>query len=294
MATETPPSALDITFTPPGGLPLGLGCSRLGSVNGATRDEALGLLDFALDQGVRFFDTANIYGQGDSERLLGETLGRRDDCVVCSKAGKHLSLKMQVAAPLKGVLRGLVRNSGQARRGVSAARAQPMPMRWDAPFLLNSIEGSLRRLKRERIEMFMLHSPPAQVLIDGEAVGALETARNAGKIGVIGVSVDGIDAAGAALDDVRVRALQLPLLPGESAFDPVVRRAACAGVAVIAREILGGPQAVAGAVDPGGYARDRIADVIRTAGVSITLVGTTRVVNLKASIEAARAAGAAQ
>lgn len=294
MVSETPAYALGSTLTQPGGLPLGLGCSRLGSVNGATRGEALGLLDFAVDQGVRFFDTANIYGQGDSERLLGEVLGRRDDCVVCSKAGKHLPLKMRVVAPLKGVLQGLVRSSGRAKRGVLATRARPMPMRWDAPFLLNSIEGSLRRLKREQIEMFMLHSPPAQVLIDGEAVRALETARSAGKISVIGVSVDDIDAAEAALDDSRVRALQLPLRPGDTAFDPVVRRAARAGVAVIAREILGGPQAVSGAIDPSGYARDRITEVIRMAGISVTLVGTTQVANLKASIEAARAADAAQ
>jgi len=290
MIAETSPPELDIVLPPPGGLPIGLGCSRLGSINGATGDEARRLIHLALDQGVRVFDTANIYGQGDSERLLGEVLGRRDDCVICSKAGKHLSLRMKIAAPLKGMLQGLVRRSGQARRRVSSARARPMPMRWDPPFLLDSIEGSLRRLKRDRIEIFMLHSPPAQALKDGMAVGALASARQAGKIGVIGVSVDDIDAAEAALNDVRVRVLQLPLRPGETAFDSMVRRASSAGVAVIAREILGGPQAVTGAVDPGTYARDRITQVIRTPGVSIPLVGTTRVVNLNASIAAARAA----
>ena len=52
-------------------LALGLGCSRLGSVNGATGTEARDLLQAALDQGVRFFDTSNIYAQGDSERYSG-------------------------------------------------------------------------------------------------------------------------------------------------------------------------------------------------------------------------------
>lgn len=294
MPSATPPFGTGFALPPAGGLPLGLGCSRLGSLNGATGDEARRLLGLALDQGVRFFDTANIYGQGDSERLIGEVLGQRDDCVVCSKAGKHLSLKMQIAAPLKSVLRGLVKRSAQAQRGVSSARARPMPTRWDGPFLMSSIEGSLRRLRREQIEMFMLHSPPAQVLIDGEAVEALERARSGGKVGLVGVSVDDVDAAEAALNDSRVRALQVPLRFGETAFDPIVRRAARSGVAIIAREILGGPRAVVGPVDPRGYASRRIASVIRTPGVSIALVGTTRVVNLQASIEAARAAGSGQ
>lgn len=271
-------------------LPLGLGCSRLGSVNGATGDEARALIQLALDEGIRFFDTSNIYGQGDSERLLGDVLGRRDDCIVCSKAGKHLSLKMRALAPLKNVLRTVARRSAQARQGVASARAKPMPTRWDAEFLLTSIDGSLRRLKRDRIEMFMLHSPPAQVVERGDALGAMERARDAGKIDVIGVSVDDVATAEASLRDPRVRALQLPLRPGETAFDTVVEDAARKGVTVIAREILGGAQSIANQRDPAGYARERIIELIRAPGVALPLIGTTRIINLTASIEAARAA----
>lgn len=271
-------------------LPLGLGCSRLGSINGATGDEARALVKLALDSGVRFFDTSNIYGQGDSERVLGEILGKRDDCIVCSKAGKHLSLKMQALAPLKSILRTVARRSDQARRGVAAARAKPMPTRWDATFLIGSIDASLRRLNRERIEMFMLHSPSAEVVARGEAIGALEKARTAGKIEIIGVSVDDLAAAEAALKDPRVKALQIPLHPGDTTFDGIVQDAARQGVAIIAREILGGAQAIAGQRDPALYARERIIQMIRTPGVSLPLVGTTRTVNLTASIEAARAA----
>jgi aryl-alcohol dehydrogenase-like predicted oxidoreductase len=277
----------------PEALPLGLGCSRLGSINGATGDEARALVKLALDQGVRFFDTSNIYGQGDSERVLGDVLGKRDDCIVCSKAGKHLSLKMQALAPLKSILRSVARRSDQARRGVAAARAKPMPTRWDPAFLSGSIDASLRRLKRERIEMFMLHSPSAEVVARGEAVGALEQARKAGKIDLIGVSVDDVATAEAALGDPRVKALQVPLHPGDTAYDTVVGRAAQMGVAIIAREILGGAQAIAGQRDPAAYARKRIIEIIQTPGVSLPLVGTTRTVNLNASIEAARAASAA-
>ncbi|SDF69830.1 Predicted oxidoreductase [Salipiger thiooxidans] len=274
----------------PDALPLGLGCSRLGSVNGASGDEARALLHAALARGVRFFDTSNIYAQGDSERLLAEVLGKRDDCVICSKAGKYLDWKKQALVPLKGLLRNVARRSKQASRGVAAARAKPMPTRWDGPFLSSSIDGSLRRLKRERIEMFMLHSPSADVVARGEAVAALEAAQQAGKIGLIGVSVDDVATAEAALGDPRVQALQLPLLPGETEFDSVTQRAADAGVAVIAREILGGAQAISGAMDPARYAADRIAEMVRDPRVALPLVGTTRMVNLQASADAAEVA----
>lgn len=287
-----PPQNPLFTRLPTEALPLGLGCSRLGSINGATGDEARALVKLALDHGVRFFDTSNIYGQGDSERVLGDVLGQRDDCIVCSKAGKHLSLKMQALAPFKSVLRTVARRSDQARRGVAAARARPMPTRWDTAFLSGSIDASLRRLKRERIEMFMLHSPSAEVVARGEAVGALEQARNAGKVDLIGVSVDDVATAEAALRDPRVKALQVPLHPGDTAYDAVVERAAQMGVAIIAREILGGTQAIAGQRDPAAYARGRIIEMIRAPGVSLPLVGTTRTANLNASIEAARAASA--
>lgn len=271
-------------------LPLGLGCSRLGSVNGNNGDEARALLKLALDQGVRFFDTSNIYGQGESEQVLGEILRQRDDVVVCSKAGKHLSMKMRVVAPLKSVLRTVARRSDQARRRISAARAKPMPTRWDPAFLTASLDASLRRLKREQIEMFMLHSPPAEVIARGDAVGTLELARQAGKIGIVGVSVDDVATAEAALQDPRVKALQVPLHPRDTAFDVVVRDAAHQGVAIIAREILGGALAIASQADPARYARDQIIASIRRSGVSLPLVGATRTASLTASTEAARAA----
>lgn len=276
-----------------GALPLGLGCSRLGSVNGANGAEARALVHLALDQGVRFFDTSNIYGQGDSERILGDLLKQRDDCFVCSKAGKHLAIKMRAAAPLKSILRTVARRSDKTRQSIKAARARPMPTRWDAAFLSRSLDASLRRLRRDHIDMFMLHSPPAEVVAQGDAVGALDQAREAGKIGILGVSVDDIETALAAINDPRVKALQIPLHPGDTSFDQLVIDASLKGVAIIAREILGGAQAIAMQSDPALYARQQIIAAVRRPGVSLPLIGSTRAVTLVASIEAARAASRA-
>jgi len=278
------------SILPAEALPVGLGCSRLGSINGASPEESRVLLRSALEEGVRFFDTSNIYGQGESERMIAEILGQRDDCVVCSKAGKYLNWKKRLVLPLKGALRGLAQRSAQARKTVAAARAKPMPTNWDPSYLTHSLDVSLRRLGRPRIEMFMLHSPDAEVLRRGDAIGALERAQAAGKVGIIGVSVDDVHSAEAALRDPRIRAIQIPLRPNETAFDAVSMAATEAGVAVIAREILGGPNAISGAFNLKAHAHERIVAMIRRRDVAMTLIGTTRLINLQASIAAASAA----
>src|SRR5271169_3330564 len=88
---------------------LGLGCGRLGSVGQAGGDvAALRLVAQALDCGINFFDTSDIYGQGASESLLGKALrGRRDKTVVVTKAGFCLSTLGSAAGRLKPLLRKL-------------------------------------------------------------------------------------------------------------------------------------------------------------------------------------------
>ncbi|UDY23120.1 aldo/keto reductase [Nocardioides sp. Kera G14] len=275
---------------PPGALAIGLGCSRLGSVNGASWDEARVLLKRALDEGIRFFDTSNIYGQGDSERLLGEVLGRESDAVVASKAGKYVAWHRRALVPLKGVVRASVRRSSSAKQGVALARSKPMPTRWDSAYITRSLEGSLKRLKREQVHLFMLHSPPAEVIRTGDAVGALEQARQAGKVDVVGVSVDDVDTARACLADERVRALQVPLHPGDRSYDDVLESAHTSGVIIIGRELLGGIGVAVSRPDPGAFAKESILAAVRNPRISIPLVGATRVTSLLATVEAARLA----
>ncbi|MFD1810008.1 aldo/keto reductase [Gemmobacter lanyuensis] len=89
-------------------------------MNGTTGDEARLLLRTALELGIRVFDTSNIYAQGDSERYIGEMVGNRPDCVICSKGGKYLPLSKRVMVPLKGQF--------ASQRAIWAARAKPY--RW--------------------------------------------------------------------------------------------------------------------------------------------------------------------
>lgn len=266
-------------------LRLGLGCSRLGSINGATGGEARQLLYAALDQGIRFFDTSNIYAQGDSERYLGEVLGTRDDCIICTKGGKYLSLRYRVLVPVKGLIRWITRLLPWAKVQVKNARAQQMPTCWEGDFLTRSLEASLRRLRRDSIDIYMLHSPPADVIRQGRAIDALNVARAAGKIKHVGVSVDDTEAVSAALDDPRVSVIQLPLHVGDNSYSELIERARQQGVVIIAREILHGVPGGVG--DRAGYVEGRIREIVSKRDIAVALIGTTKLRHLSVAVQAA-------
>lgn len=283
-----PPAPCHLPERQIGGMPvsvLGLGCSRLGSVLGATRAEGAALLHAALDGGITLFDTADIYGQGDSERLLGQVIGRRDDVLICTKIGKRLPLAKRLAVPLKPLIRGLAGRNATVRQGVGQSRALPLPAIWAPACLARAIDGSLRRTGRERLDILLLHSPPAPVIAAGEALGALDLARRQGKVGMIGVSADDPAAALAALERPEVAVLQLPLNPGDTRFDPVLIRAAGRQVAVIAREVLGGVGAHSGPL-PRAMVQDRLRQVAAQDGVTLALVGTTNRAHLRDALDA--------
>ena len=258
---------------------LGLGCSRLGSILGASRTEAIALLRTAAELGITYFDTSDLYGQGDSERMIGATLAGQPNIVIATKIGKRHPFKVRLLAPLKAPLSRLLKSA--ASSVVRQQRSNPVPTCFAPAYLSNALHRSLKRLGVETIDVVMLHSPATAILRAGDAMDVIERARTAGKIRVIGVSVDDVEAARAALADPRVRALQLPLRPGEQHFAPIVADARARGVAIVAREILGGP---------GLKAHDAVGSAIRfacaTPGVNVALVGTTRIEHLREALAA--------
>jgi aryl-alcohol dehydrogenase-like predicted oxidoreductase len=260
---------------------LGLGCSRLGSVLGASRAEAENLLAAAYDLGVTYFDTSDLYGQGDSERMIGRVIGRRPHVIVATKVGKRHPLKYRLLAPLKSALAPLLKRS--AAGAVKKARGAVVPTCFEPDYLAGAIDASLARLGLAQIDVLMLHSPSAEVLRRGEALAVLEKARAAGKVRAIGVAVDDAEAGAAAVADQRVEVVQIPLRPGDAAFDSVLAAAQARRVAVVAREIFGG----AGQAPGDAKAREAL---LRTATgraeVTTTLIGTTKLAHLRESVAA--------
>jgi aryl-alcohol dehydrogenase-like predicted oxidoreductase len=118
--------------------------------------EARRIVDRALERGVRFFDTANVYGNGEAERILGQALrGRRAEVGLATKAG-------------------LGRVQGQPE-GLSAARVE------------RALEESLERLGTDFVDLFYLHQPDPATPLE-ETLGAVERLLQAGKARHWGVS----------------------------------------------------------------------------------------------------------
>ncbi len=157
--------------------PIGLGTSRLASL-GARHSirEAADLLDAAFDLGITFIDTADTYGSTACERWLGEVMHRQPDrFVIATKCGLP-------TVNLPGPLRPF-------NQPVKKIRRQIGPDHYlDPGYVRRSIDGSLRRLRRERIELYFLHSPPLGVEHMDGLFEVLSEARTRGKIGAYGVS----------------------------------------------------------------------------------------------------------
>lgn len=139
--------------------PIGLGCMPLSWAYGdpPDHDAKVRLLNEALDCGYDHLDTANIYGKGANEALIGEAVGhRRDDYLLASKTGIIVD---------------------GARRGIDCSP--------DA--IAASLDESLKRLRTDRIDLFYMHRFDPKVPI-ADSVGAMARAIEAGKIGGYGVS----------------------------------------------------------------------------------------------------------
>ena len=137
---------------------VGVGCNAFGSRIDA--DQVQQVVDAAIERGVTFFDTADTYGLGASEELLGAALGsRRDDVVVATKFGMDM----------------------QGRNGDDGGR------RGTATYVRTAVEASLRRLGTDHIDLYQLHTPDPSTPID-ETLEALDALVRAGTVRAVGCS----------------------------------------------------------------------------------------------------------
>jgi len=219
----------------------GLGCARIGGVFQSKASGFVDLLAFAFERGITFFDTADMYSQGESEKLIGKALrGQRDRIVIASKAGYCLPARRQLAGKLKPLLRPVVQLLKIQRSRLPTASRGTLSQNFSPQYLRRAVEGSLRRLRTDHLDLLQLHSPPADVIVRGEWEPALEELKRTGKIRYYGIAVDSIEAGLAALRFPGVSSIQFTLsLLEQGAAHELFPRAQRQGVAVIARECLG-------------------------------------------------------
>jgi aryl-alcohol dehydrogenase-like predicted oxidoreductase len=146
---------------------IGFGGFAIGGVDyGPTDDrESIAAIESAVDLGITFFDTADLYGDGRSESLIGRALkGRNPPPVIASKVG------------------------------FVGERKRHQKKDFSRPHILAAVEQSLRRLQREVIDLYQLHNPTLADVENGEAFGVMDELVAAGKVRFWGVSVTSRDA----------------------------------------------------------------------------------------------------
>lgn len=139
-----------------------------------SENEAVALVRAAVDQGINFFDTARGYGE--SEAILGKGLTGCTSCIIATKVG---------------------------------IAETPANSPTFARTLMNSIDCSLKALRRDTLDIVQVHNATQEVLDRGEVLAVLERAREAGKLKIVGASVYGEPAALAAVRCGKIEVLQV-------------------------------------------------------------------------------------
>jgi aryl-alcohol dehydrogenase-like predicted oxidoreductase len=148
----------------------GIGGNAYGNVDDSESKRAM---QVAFDKGINFFDTADLYGNGHSEELLGEVFaGKRDKVVIATKGGTlpHTTFEM--------------------------------PQDFSSRYIREAIAGSLKRLKTDYIDLYLLHSPKIEDIQGNEdLLQTLETSKKEGKIRAYGISARTPSDAMRAIDE---------------------------------------------------------------------------------------------
>jgi len=209
---------------------IGFGCWPIGgNAYGPVCDkDSLEALESAWDLGVNFFDTADIYGEGHSEELLGKFLkGKpRDRLVLATKCGWDFYPPSKKPASLLQGSPGKTHSAGHRKN-------------FDAGYIRFACEQSLKRLGTDVIDLFQLHNPSLELIQKGDGVSALEMLKKEGKIRFTGISVHTETEAFAALQDPRVHAIQIILnLLDQRMLERILPEAEKKNAGVIVREPL--------------------------------------------------------
>lgn len=188
---------------------LGFGAWAIGGTAYGVTDDAVSkaaLLD-AFERGIRFFDTADVYGNGHSEELIASALGRfRDAITIASKVGFNFY-------------------EGTGRPT------------FDPEYIRSCCDKSLARLKTNRIDIYQLHNPPPEVIRDPRTLEALLDLQHQGKIGMAAVSVSKAEDAFAVLKTPGYGAIQIiyNLIDQRPQALGILDEAKTKGIGIIAR-----------------------------------------------------------
>ena len=200
----------------------------------------------AIHSGVTFFDTADAYGSGTSERILGACLGSdRARVTVATKGGYLFRDRSSIESSARRFIAPVL---GAARSMRSARRAEPSQgsmskgayaaQDFTPSYLRGAVDSSLRRLRTDYIDIYQLHGP--STLCTDDTLQLMVDLMQAGKIRQFGVGLERLDNATSWLQLQPLSSMQLPFgVLDPEARDTVFPAAERARVKVLARGVLG-------------------------------------------------------
>ena len=148
--------------------PLCLGAMMFGAWGNPDHETSVKIIHRALDAGLNFIDTADVYSQGESEVIVGKALanGRRDDVILATKFHGQMGVPADAPAGTKGD----PNSQGNSRR-----------------WIIREVENSLRRLKTDWIDLYQVHRPDERTDVE-ETLDVLTDLVRQGKIRAFGCS----------------------------------------------------------------------------------------------------------
>ena len=170
-------------------------------------EESKKAIHFSLDAGINFFDTADIYGFGHSERLLGKLIGKDKELIIATKVG-------------------------------NVSRNEQFTVDYSKAYILKACEESLKRLQKDTIDYYQLHTARLAHLQEGECWDAMQQLQKEGKIRYWGISLNTFEPLPEAnffIQQQKAVGFQLVLNLINQTAIPVIKNAAQNGFGIIAR-----------------------------------------------------------
>ncbi|MFC0775446.1 aldo/keto reductase [Terrimonas alba] len=173
----------------------------------ADDNESKAAIQRSVELGINFFDTADIYGLGHSEQLIGEVLGNKKDVIIATKVG-------------------------------NVSRNEQFTVDYSKEYIVKACEKSLKRLKRDAIDYYQLHTARLSHLQQGDCLEAMSQLQQQGKIRYWGISLNTFDPFPEAeffMQQKTGNGFQLVLNMLNQKALPLVKKASQAGYGIIAR-----------------------------------------------------------
>jgi aryl-alcohol dehydrogenase-like predicted oxidoreductase len=226
---------------------IGFGGARIGGLlaRDGGRATSLRTLGAARDAGINFYDTADIYSQGESEILIGKAFcKKRDEVFIATKGGYCLPGRNRLIQLIKPLAKPIVRAIGLRRSPIPAAQSGTISQDFSPGHLRKAVEASLRRLQSDHIDLYQIHSPPREELGGArfqDALGLLARLKAEGKLREYGIALDSVDDAAHCLGMEGIASLQMPFgLMDLEALDGVFDKLSERQYGIITRGCFGG------------------------------------------------------